>query len=207
MDMSMHWCSAVSRTKPRKRGTNFGTIAGCALGVAAAAAGSPREGADLHGSDFFCRPTRRNGGARGDAAPRRAAAPTLFASRVGARVADTRISKHAARAAPLRCQFFYAGCRRGQGRRLARRLGRRAAVPGGGGRPRDHTEPLRGRRSRCSRENVRDSFFRTAGAPPGGRPPRRARPTRRPKLRGRSVDGAANKSGAREFRTWDKVKR
>ena len=106
MDMPMHRCSAASGAKPRKRGTDFGTITLCAHGVAAAAAGSPREGADLHVSKFFCRPARQNGEARGGAAPRRAAAPTLFATSAGARVADTRICRHAARAATPRCQFF-----------------------------------------------------------------------------------------------------
>ena len=102
---------------------------------------------------------------------------------------------------------FYAARRRGPGQRRARRLGRSAAGPGGGGRPRGRAEPLRGRRSRRSCENAHDSFLSTAVAPLGGRPPRRARPPRRPKLRGRSVESAANKSGAREFRTRDKVKR
>ena len=76
--------------------------------------------------------------------------------------------------------IFYARRRRVRGRRLARRLGRRAAVPGGGGRPRGRLEPLRGRDSRLLRENARDSFSRTAGAPLGGRTPQRARPPRRP---------------------------
>ena len=106
VDMPRHRCSAASRAKPRKRGTNFGTITLYAPGVAAAVAGSPREGADLHVSEFFCRPARRNGGARGGAAPRRAAAPTLFASRAGARVDDTHICRHVARAARLHGQFF-----------------------------------------------------------------------------------------------------
>ena len=115
VDMSRHRCSAASRSKLRKRGTGYGTIAGFAPGVAAAAAGSPRECADLHASEFFCRPARRNGGARGGAATRRAAAPTLFALRAGARVADTRICRHAARAARLRCQFFTLGVDAGKG--------------------------------------------------------------------------------------------
>ena len=109
MDKSRDWCSAASRAKPRKRGTDFGTIALYAPGFAAAAAGSPREGADLFRPHFFCNHARRNGEARGGAAPRRAAAPTLFASRACAHVADTRICRHALRAATLRCRFFTPG--------------------------------------------------------------------------------------------------
>ena len=112
VDRSWHWCSAASRAKPRKCGATHGTITLYAPGVTAAAAGSPREGADLHESEFFCRPARRNGGASGGAAPPcRAAAPTLLASRAGVdeRVDDTRICRHVARAAPLRCQFFTPG--------------------------------------------------------------------------------------------------
>ena len=106
VDMSRHRCSAASRAKPRKHGTDFGAITLYSPGVAAAAAGSSHEGADLYGSVFFCRPARRNGGARGGAVPRRAAAPTLFASGAGARVDDTHICRHAARAARLQAQIF-----------------------------------------------------------------------------------------------------
>ena len=176
VDMSRHWCSAASRSKLRKRGTGYGTIAGFAPGVAAAAAGSPRECADLHASEFCCRPAQRNGGARGGAATRRASAPTLLASRAGARVANTHSCVHALRAAPRRGPFFMPGvdaCVGGgahgasaAARRYLAEAGARAAgrAASGAGLP-----PFARKRARQLH-----SFFRTTGAPPGG-PPRDGR--------------------------------
>ena len=175
--MSRHWCSAASRAKPRKRGTDFETITPFTPGVAAAAAGSPREGADLSRPDFFCNHARRNGEARGGAVPRRAAAPTLLASRAGAHVADTRICRHAARAAPLRGHFFTPGVDAGQGggaqgasaaaRRYRAEAGARAAGQSrfGGGAP-------------AVRAKTRATAFSAQPAPPRAAAPRagRARP-------------------------------
>ena len=201
MDMSRQWCSA----KPRKRGTGYGTIAGRAPGFAAAAAGSPREDADLPASDFFCRHARRNGGARDSASlpPRGRTDPARLTRRCSR-----------GRRAHLPARFASSAAVLPSLRRASMRT-RAAAHPaprpprGGTGRRRAPARPA-GAASGAGllplARNARDSFSRTAGAPPGGRPPRRARPARRPKLRGRSVDSAANKSGAREFRTWDKVK-
>ena len=49
----------------------LGPSAGRDLSVAAAAAGSTHEGADLTASEIFCVPVRRNGGARRGAVPAR----------------------------------------------------------------------------------------------------------------------------------------
>ena len=105
INMSRHCCSAASRANRESVGPILGPS------QAARPASPPRLPAARAKAQFcrdqsFCRPARRNGGPRRGAAPRRVAAPTLFASRAGTRVADTRICRHALRAATLHGQFF-----------------------------------------------------------------------------------------------------
>ena len=127
-------CSAALRAKPRKCGTDFGTITGCEPGVAAAAAGRPREGAQSNRTDFFCRPGRRSEAGR--RAPPAAAAgpePRVAREKSGARPARGCTGRRSGVGAAQREKLAQASRRAGRRRTAA--LRRRGGATSGTRRP------------------------------------------------------------------------